>query len=124
MSEINKIVGKNIKTFLESRKLNNTWVIDRIDINKNAFYDMLNGKGCVDIHVAKINKLFGIKDPLYFYQTNFDYTKSKNRLNRKDVFFKHIDLSHSEDITSELNEGFEVFLEFVELIDILKATTK
>ncbi|PHD06622.1 hypothetical protein COF45_25160 [Bacillus wiedmannii] len=126
MDTVNKILGRNIQAFLESRNLNKAWVRKRADIEEHIFDDMLSGKEKIDIHVhvAKINKLFGIKDPAYFYQTNFNYTKPRKQLNCKENFFEYINSSRKETINPELNEGFEVFFDLVELIDILKVNTK
>ncbi|MCR6462280.1 hypothetical protein NXB04_26680 [Bacillus paranthracis] len=126
MDTVNKIIGRNIQAFLKSRDLNKVWIRKRADIEEHIFDDMLSGKEKIDIHVhvAKINKLFGIKDPAYFYQTNFNYTKPRNQLNCKENFLEYISSSHKGTVTPELNEGFEVFFDFVELIDILKATTQ
>ncbi|PGB04695.1 hypothetical protein [Bacillus toyonensis] len=126
MDTVNKILGRNIQAFLESRDLDKVWVRKRADIEERIFDDMLSGKEKIDIYVyvAKINKLFGIKDPAYFYQTNFNYTKPRNQLNCKEDFLEYISSSPKGNGTLELNEEFEVFFEFVELIDILKATTK
>lgn len=124
MIDIKKIVGNNIKTFIESRERKHSWVIERTGIKKNAYYDMLNGKDIIDEHITKLNRLFRIKDPMYFYKTDFDYAKPKNLLNRKENFLNHVTLSYQGEITPELIEGFEVFFDFVELIDVLKATTE
>lgn len=116
MSEINKIAGKNIRVFIESRDLKNSFVMERTGISKNAFYNMLNGKGNIEEHIKKLSDFFGIDDPMYFFKTNYDYKKPKNILNRKERALELVDDKDS----SELNEGIEVFLELVELIDVLK----
>ncbi|QWI25662.1 hypothetical protein EXW34_31315 (plasmid) [Bacillus mycoides] len=118
MTDIKKIVGENIRVFIESRDLKNSWVMERAGIGKNAFYDMLNGKGNIEEHITKLNDFFEIEDPMYFYKTDYDYAKPKNILNRKEAFFEKNDI---RDTDHELVEGLEVFLEFVELIDVLKA---
>ncbi|MCC2382004.1 hypothetical protein [Bacillus cereus] len=117
MSDINKIVGENIRVFIESRELKNSWVMERAGIRENAFYDMLNGKGNIEEHIKKLSDFFEIDDPMYFYKTDYDYNKPKSILNRKEMALK---LVGGED-NHELNEGIEVFLELVELIDVLKA---
>lgn len=38
MSDINKIVGENIRVFIESRDLKNSWVMESVGIGENAFY--------------------------------------------------------------------------------------
>lgn len=126
METVNKILGRNIQAFLESRNLNKVWVRTSADIEEHIFDAMLSGKENIDIHVhvAKINKLFGIKNPAYFYQTNFNYTKPRNQLNCRENFLEYIGSSHKGTVTPELNEGFEVIFDLVELIDILKVTIK
>lgn len=56
MSDINKIADGNIRVLIGSRELKNSWVIERTGIGKNAFYDMLDGKGNIYVHVTKFNK--------------------------------------------------------------------
>ncbi|MCU5328199.1 hypothetical protein [Bacillus wiedmannii] len=118
MKDINKIVGQNIQTFLESRDLNNLWVMERAEIDKNAFYDMLNGKGNTEENIKKLSDFFKIDDPMYFYKTDYDYAKPKNPLHRKEALLKQVAGGNNN---HELKDGIEVFFEFVELIDVLKA---
>ncbi|MBJ7986911.1 hypothetical protein [Bacillus cereus] len=121
MSEINKIAGENIKVFIESRELKNSFVMERAGIGKNAFYDMLNGKGNIEEHIKKLSDFFEIDDPMYFYKTDYDYANPKNILNRKDrkeTFLKQVTAGEN---SKDLNEGLEVFFDLVELIDVLKA---
>ncbi|ONG61245.1 hypothetical protein [Bacillus cereus] len=124
MNDINKIVGQNIQTFLESRNLNNLWVMERAEIDKNDFYDMLNGTCNISEHVTKLHKFFDIDDPMYFYKTDYNYAKPKDLLNHKENLLNLVALSNPGKITPGLNEGLEVFVDFVELIDVLKATTQ
>ncbi|MGN4423545.1 hypothetical protein ACTFQN_06790 [Bacillus cereus group sp. MYBK30-1] len=121
MSEINKVVGENIRVFIESRELKGSWVMEMAGIDENAFYDMLSGKGNIDVQVTKLSDLFGIDDPMYFYKTDFDYAKPKNILNRKDRKEAFVMQVTAGENSKELNEGLEVFLDLVELIDVLKA---
>ncbi|WP_255292085.1 hypothetical protein [Bacillus thuringiensis] len=55
MSGIYKIAGENIRVFIESRDLMNSFVMERTGISKNAFYDMLNGKGNIQEHKKKLS---------------------------------------------------------------------
>ncbi|MGE7633636.1 hypothetical protein ACQKMZ_15280 [Bacillus paramycoides] len=118
MSEINKIAGENIRIFIESRDLKNSWVMEITGIGKNAFYDMLNGKGNTEEHIKKLSDFFEIDDPMYFYKTDYDYAKPKNPLHRKEALLKQVAGGNNN---HELKDGIEVFFEFVELIDVLKA---
>lgn len=91
--------------------------MERAGIDKNAFYDMLNGKGNIDEHIKKLNEFFKIDDPMYFYKSDYDYAKPKNSLHRKEALLKQV---AGED-NHELKDGIDVFFEFVKLIDVLKA---
>ncbi|PGU51912.1 hypothetical protein COD70_26240 [Bacillus cereus] len=124
MVNSNKIIWGNIKSFIECRELSMDWVMERADIDRTAFYDMLKGKEEIDIYVKKINELFDIDDPNFFYTSNRNDYKKVNHLDRKGNFFKSIGLEHKNINERELKDGLEIFLEFVELIDILKATTE
>ncbi|BCD00023.1 hypothetical protein BC30048_2925 [Bacillus cereus] len=124
MINSNKIIGENIKSFIESRDLRMDWVMEMAGIDRTAFYDMLKGKGKIDIHVNKINELFGIDALNFFYTSNRNDYRRVNHLDRKGNFFKSIGLEHNNINEQELKECLEVFLEFVELIDILKAMTE
>ncbi|HFO1035180.1 TPA: hypothetical protein ACHIRZ_004469 [Bacillus paranthracis] len=119
----NKIAGENIKNFIESRELNDSWVMERANIDRIAYYEMLGGRGEMDINIAKINKFFKINDPTFFYNEKRNYNRKINHLDRKGNFFKSVGLLHTDHKSQKLKEGLEVFLEFVELLDILKATT-
>ena len=55
MSAINKIADENIRVFIESRELKNSWVMERAGIGENAFYDMLNGKDNIEEHIKKLS---------------------------------------------------------------------
>ncbi|MDA2770042.1 MULTISPECIES: hypothetical protein [Bacillus cereus group] len=91
--------------------------MERTGIGKNAFYDMLKGKDNIAEHINRLSDFFEINDPMYFYKTDYDYNKPKSTLNRKEMALKPVDGEGNH----ELNEGIEVFLELVELIDVLKA---
>ncbi|MGG0299575.1 hypothetical protein ABEY59_05475 [Bacillus albus] len=121
MSDINRIVGENIRVFIESRELKHSWIMERARIDENAFYDMLSGKGNIDGQVTKLSEFFKINDPMYFYKTDFDYAKPKTILNKKDRKETLLKRATVGENSKELNEGLEVFFDFVELIDVLKA---
>ena len=44
MDTVNKIIGRNIQSFLESRDLNKARVRKRADIEEHIFDDILSGK--------------------------------------------------------------------------------
>ncbi|MGM1462929.1 hypothetical protein [Bacillus cereus group sp. BceL310] len=114
MSAINKIADENIRVFIESRELKNSWVMERAGIGENAFYDMLNGKDNIEEHIKKLSNFLKIDNPMYFYKTDYDYAKPKKPLDRKKQ------VADGEN-NHNRRDGIEVFFDFVELIDVLKA---
>ncbi|WP_336769718.1 hypothetical protein [Bacillus bombysepticus] len=124
MTNNKKIIGNNIKTFIDSRELRHEWVMERVGIGNDEFYDMLDGIGIIDGHVSKINEFFGIDDPMYFRKTDIEFKKPKVYLNRKEGLLRQVALSYPGKIPPNLKEGLEVFVELVELVDVLKATSK
>ncbi|EOO17201.1 hypothetical protein HB665_28845 [Bacillus paranthracis] len=118
MSDINKIAGENIRVFIESRDLMNTFLMERTGICKNAFYYILNGKGNIEEYIKKLSDFLKIDDSMYFYKTDYDYAKPKKPLHRKEALLKQVPGRNNN---YELKDSIEVFFEFVELIDVLKA---
>src|SRR5699024_11568181 len=76
MSETKKIIGENVKNYLEAKGVKHNWAIDRLGVSKGAFYNFLRGEGNVDQYEQKIFKLFRIKDPFYFHRKQLKLPKS------------------------------------------------
>lgn len=83
MVNTNKIVGQNVKKYIESKGIKHSWVMERTGIKKTAYYNFLKGEGNVEEYVAKINKLFRIKDPFFF--TRQIWNSKKKRLTVADL---------------------------------------
>ncbi|MBR2757541.1 MAG: helix-turn-helix transcriptional regulator, partial [Exiguobacterium sp.] len=69
--EINQLVGKNIKLYIEAVGKSPKWVYERAGMTKSTYYDLLKGNGDINKNVQKINKLFRINEPFYFYNEQF-----------------------------------------------------
>ncbi|HFJ9467883.1 hypothetical protein [Bacillus cereus group sp. BfR-BA-01495] len=123
MINSNKIAGENIKKFIESRGLNINWIMERADIDRTTFNNMLKGIGKLDVYIDRINKLFGIEDPNFFYNGEISDYQKINYLDRKGNFFTVIEKSYNGSCDPKLKEDLEIFLELVELLDVLKTDT-
>lgn len=120
MSETKKVIGENVKKYLEAKGVKNNWVIDRLGISKGAFYNFLRGEGNVDQYEQKILKLFRIKDPFYFHHNEIELPKSIKEKNREQNFMNFAALSFHGSDSEEFKEGMRAFKDVVELIDVLK----
>ncbi|MEK4176430.1 hypothetical protein [Aeribacillus sp. FSL W8-0870] len=120
MSETKKIIGENIRKYLDAKGVKHSWVIDRLGISKGAFYRFLKGEGNVDQFEEKMLKLFRIKDPFYFHRKEMDLPKGVNEKIEEQNFMDFAALSLNGEVNEAFKEGMKVFREFVELIDVLK----
>jgi len=120
MSETKKIIGENVKNYLEAKGVKHNWVIDRLGVSKGAFYNFLRGEGNVDQYEQKILKLFRIKDPFYFHRKEIELPKSISEKNEKQNFMDFAAPSFHGADSEEFKEGMRAFRDIVELIDVLK----
>jgi len=120
MSETKKIVGENVRKFLEAKGVTHKWVMDRLSISKGAFYGFLRGEGNVDQFEEKILKLFRIRDPFYFHQKEMEFPKRVNSEIQKQNFINSAALSLNGEVDEDFEKGMEIFREFVELIDVVE----
>ncbi|MGG0511268.1 hypothetical protein [Priestia megaterium] len=124
MSNINKLVGDNIRNYIKARGKQHTWVIERTGMNKKTFYNLLNGQGDVAKQSEIIAKLFR-KDPLHFYQKDMELPFSDEQINQKFNFVNSVAASyHDNGDRNEFLETIEVLDDFIDMIDVLKSATK
>jgi|HigsolmetaGSP11D_1036233.scaffolds.fasta_scaffold11714_3 hypothetical protein len=123
MAKTNKIVGQNVKEYIERKGLKHSWVMERTGIKKTAYYKFLKGEGNVEEYVEKINKLFRINDPFFFYKEDMAFTEKTLKRSRSDSFMDYVALSFHGTVDEELKKGMQLFGEMVELIDVLKSVT-
>ncbi|MGZ0087180.1 hypothetical protein ACWNXI_16870 [Caldibacillus thermoamylovorans] len=123
MVNTNKIVGQNVKKYIEGKGIKHSWVMERTGIKKTAYYNFLKGEGNVEEYVAKINKLFRITDPFFFYKADMELNEKTFERSRSDSFMNYVALSFHGAEDEEFKKGMHLFSEFVELIDVLKSVT-
>src|SRR5699024_10620435 len=124
MSETKKIIGENVRKFLEAKGVKHKWVMDRLDISKGAFYGFLKGEGNVDQFVEKILRLFRINDPFYFHRHDIELPRGLKEKLKEQNFMDSAALSLNGKVNDEFKEGMRIFREFVEVIDVLEPFSK
>ncbi len=90
MVNTNKIVGQNVKKYIEGKGIKHSWVMERTGIKKTAYYNFLKGEGNVEEYVAKINKLFRINDPFFFYKADMELNGKTFSRSRSDSFMNYV----------------------------------
>jgi len=82
MEYLKENIGENIKQYIANKGIRQDWVIDRLRIDKEVFYNILNGHGDVYLYEEKIRNLFRIKDPRYFKRDS-ELSKKLNESSHK-----------------------------------------
>lgn len=67
-NEINDLVAKNVNAYIKALNKSKKWTYERSGIPKATFFNLLQGKGDINKSIPKLNKLFRINDPFYFYK--------------------------------------------------------
>jgi hypothetical protein len=78
-NNINEIVARNVKNYIEAVGKSQKWVYERSGIPKATFYNLLKG-GDINKSIPKLNKLFRIQDPFYFYNENIQLPRTLEEL--------------------------------------------
>lgn len=68
--DINAIVAQNVKAYIDAIGKTQKWVYERSEIPRATFYNLLKGEGDINKSIPKLNQLFRINDPFYFYNEN------------------------------------------------------
>lgn len=76
----NLIVAKNIRDYINAIEKSKGWVSHRSGISQVDFDCLLEGKGNLKRDIPKLNKLFRIQDPYYFYNEKIKLPMSLEKL--------------------------------------------
>jgi len=82
---INKIVGNNVKAYIDAIGKSQKWVYEKAGIPRATFYNLLKGEGDVSKSVEKLNQLFRISDPMYFYNETITLPKTVQALEQASI---------------------------------------
>lgn len=122
---IKTIVGNNLKKFIESTGRSQKWISERTSIPKTTYYKLLNGEGDLEKHIEKITELFGIDDPFYFYNKDFQTPKSIEQI-RAESDITNLAAANYVAVQGEemeFKQTLEMLNDFINMIDILKKNT-
>lgn len=78
--QYNLIIAKNISDYINAIEKSKEWVSHRSGISQVDFDCLLEGKGNLKRDIPKLNKLFRIQDPHYFYNEKIKLPMSLEKL--------------------------------------------
>lgn len=110
---------KNLQQFINFTQRSNSWFIEKTNISKEDFENLLNGEGDILNNIEKILQLYGIENKLYFHQEDFKLPeRPRNRL------ITDLPSIHREEVKNEETEfklTMEMLDDFVNIFELLKA---
>lgn len=119
--DINAIVGDNIKLYIEAIGKSQKWVYEKADISKGSFYKLLKGEGDLNRTIPKLNKLFRIQNPFYFYEENFIPPKTIQTIKKGATIQQQMAASYHGDADNpEFQETITMLEDFISMIDTLE----
>lgn len=118
---INDIVAANIKSYIEAIGRSQKWVYEKAGIPKPSFYKLLKGEGDLNKTIPKINKLFRIEDPFYFYNANFEPPRTVQQIKNTSSIQNQMAASYHGDINdADFKETMNMLEDFISMIDVLE----
>lgn len=122
---INVIIGQNIKAYIEAIGKSQKWVYEKAGISKPAFYNLLRGEGDLNKAISKLNKLFRINDPFYFYSTDFKPPRTIMQIKNTSRIENQMAASYHGDTNSlAYKETMDTIEDFISMIDVLETMKK
>lgn len=110
---------KNLQQFINFTQRSNSWFIEKTNISKEDFENLLNGEGDILNNIEKILQLYGIENKLYFHQEDFKLPeRPRNQL------ITDLPSIHREEVKNEETEfklTMEMLDDFVNIFELLKA---
>lgn len=121
MNEFNfeKIVAKNVRDYIEAVGKSHKWVYERSGIPKATFYNLLKGEGDINKNIPKLNKLFRIDDPFYFYNENIQLPRTLDEI-ESDSIEVYAAASFAGSGSQEFKESMQILEDVINMIHILK----
>ena len=120
-NELNQLVGRNIKLYIEATGKSPKWVYERADMTKSTYYDLLKGSGDINKNVQKINRLFRINEPFYFYNEQFVPPKTIEQIDLESNLINVAAASyHKSGDEHRLDETMKMLEDFISMIDVLE----
>ncbi|TKI13691.1 hypothetical protein FC696_10020 [Bacillus wiedmannii] len=117
-----RIVGENIRIYLEATGRTHQWIMEKGGIPRATFYKLLKGEGDLTKGIEKINELFGIKDEFYFYKSDFKPPlKLEEKQKRSDIRnFAAANYVAVEGEEKEFQTTLDTLDDFIRMIELLR----
>ncbi|MGE7920643.1 hypothetical protein ACQKM9_17160 [Viridibacillus sp. NPDC093762] len=118
--DINVIVARNVKNYIDAVGKSQKWVYERSGIPKATFYNLIKGEGDINKSIPKLNKLFRIQDPFYFYNENIQLPRTLEELEADSI--KNFSAASFNGTDSEaFRETMTILDEIINMIHTLKS---
>lgn len=125
---IEEIVARNIKAYVKAIGKTNKWVYEKAGMSKPTYYNLLAGKGEVTRNVEKLNRLFRIQDPMYFYQSDFTPPLSIEEIektkNLQQLAAANYYAASTGPEAQQLQHTFKTLDEVIDLLDTLNTVAE
>ena len=118
--EINAIVVQNVKNYIETIDKSQQWVYERSNMSKTEFDNLLNGQGDLKKSIQRLNKLFRIKDPFYFYNEHIQLPSTLAELEADSIRNLSPTLFNGKD-NKEFKETMIILNDVMNMIHTLKS---
>ena len=119
-TNLNKIIAQNIKDYIDALGKSQKWVYERSGIPKATFYKLLNGEGDLNKTVPKLNKLFRIEDPFYFYQENIKLPRSIKEINESSSILNCSAASYTGADGPQFKDSMNILNDIINIINRLE----
>ncbi|WP_214849752.1 hypothetical protein [Exiguobacterium sp. s138] len=120
ITSIEEIVSRNLQVYLETIGKTHKWVYERAGMSKPTFYNLLKGKGDIKGGITRLNRVFRISDPTYFYQQDFKVPMSIHDLQNTATLKQQAAANyHAFGPSPVMDETFETLEEIITMLDVL-----
>lgn len=116
--DINEIVASNIKLYIDAIGRSQKWVYEKAGIPKPSFYKLLKGEGDLNKTIPKLNNLFRIEDPFYFYNLEFNPPRTIKQIRSSSSILANSSLANTNDLN--FNDTLKMLEDFISMIDVLE----
>jgi len=118
---VKQVVARNVAAYIEAIGKTKTWVAERSGMTRRTLHKQLKGEGEVEKKIEKLNRLFRIADPMYFYASDFTAPPSLETMSEAMTLKQQAAASfHASGDPKELDDTLETLEELITMIDVLK----
>ncbi|MCT4781397.1 MULTISPECIES: hypothetical protein [Exiguobacterium] len=120
VTSIEEVVSRNLRAYLETIGKTHKWVYERAGMSKPTFYNLLKGKGDLKGGITRLNRVFRISDPTYFYKEDFKVPTSIQDLQSTATLKQQAAANyHALGPSPVIDETFETLEGIIAMLDVL-----